>query len=349
MSHDPLVIYTFTGWSLGNVFHMSRFLDGRPASFIVGFTRHPEDWKLLYLHRQIREYRSRYPQNRVVFIANTRSELEEIHRFGFEARFVNKNAFQREDQFTIRRDEEEVYDAVMNARMARWKRIELAREIDRLAVITVVDEEDYYSEMRGVLSDTTDWVNFDTDKSYVYLTQKEVCRVLNQSRTGLILSAFEGNNKASIEYLLSGVPVVSTPSKGGRDVFFDEDYCAIVDPTPDAVQQGVDSLIERSIDPEYIRQQTLEKIRDHRSRFLALVSDLTGGAYSASVDEWLDLFPRNMKFSCQPKHFRPFLDSEFLRGIPEFTSESALRKKNPELWRSIVEDERTSALSVRDS
>jgi len=259
-----------------------------------------------------------------------------MRRFGFDARFVNKNAFQREDQFDIWADEEKVYDAVMTARMARWKRIELAQEVNRLAIITVVDEEEYYSEMRDVLPDTTSWMNFENHESYEYLSRSEVCRVLNRSRTGLILSAREANNKASIEYLLSGVPVVSTPSKGGRDVFFDEEYCATVEAKPDTVREGVKSMAARDIDPEYIRQQTLDKIRDHRARFLSLVSDLTEGHYEASVDDWLDLYPRNLKFRCQPEHFRSFLESELLSERPEFDSSTNLRKHQPERWHSIV-------------
>ena len=35
---------------------------------------------------------------------------------------------------------------------------------------------------------------------------------------------------ASIEYLLAGLPVVSTPSLGGRDHYFDDEYCLIAPP-----------------------------------------------------------------------------------------------------------------------
>ena len=109
--------------------------------------------------------------------------------------------------------------------------MELASDVDRLALITVLGNEEYYAEMRETLSHA-DWVNFDAGDKYEYLSQAQINHVLNRSKVGLILSAFEGNNKASIEYLLSGLPVVSTPSKGGRDVFFDPDYCAIVDSLP---------------------------------------------------------------------------------------------------------------------
>ena len=42
-------------------------------------------------------------------------------------------------------------------------------------------------------------------------------RHLNRARVGLCLSAREGAMFASMEYLLSGLPIVTTPSMGGRD------------------------------------------------------------------------------------------------------------------------------------
>ena len=336
VSLDPPVIYTFTGWSLGNVFTMSAALGTRQASFIVGFTRFPASWKLRYLRRQMVEYEGRYPRNKVVFIANSPEERDNMRQFGFEAHFINKNAFQREDQFTVEPESVSAYDAVMNARLARWKRMELASDVDRLALITVLGDEEYYAEMRETLPHA-DWVNFDAGDKYEYLSQAQINHVLNRSKVGLILSAFEGNNKASIEYLLSGLPVVSTPSKGGRDVFFDPDYCAIVDPSPAAVKNGVQELIDRDINPHHVREQTLKKIRAHRQRFLDLAHELSDGACEIDVDDWLDRFPRNMKFRCQPEHFRAILESDyFTDGRPAYTSEHGLRKHDPDLWSKIT-------------
>ncbi|WP_164127899.1 glycosyltransferase, partial [Stenotrophomonas maltophilia] len=62
------------------------------------------------------------------------------------------------------------------------------------------------------------------------LTPEAVNRVYNQAAVGLCLSAVEGAMCASMEYLMAGLPVVSTPSVGGRDVYFDPDYCIIAEP-----------------------------------------------------------------------------------------------------------------------
>ncbi len=62
-----------------------------------------------------------------------------------------------------------------------------------------------------------------------------------------ILSAEEGSSYASMEYLLAGLGVVSTHSTGGRDVYFDPDYCITCDPTPEAVRDAVAELRARNI------------------------------------------------------------------------------------------------------
>lgn len=335
IAHAPLVLFTYTGWDLGNVFYMSEELAGQDALFAVGFSRYPRRWQLRYMRRQLRLYNRRYPRNKVIFLANSSEEQANMMEFGFKTYQVSNNALQREDQFELDAQAEKKYDAVMTARMAPWKRMELARKVENLALITIPDDEAYGREMRDVLSHAT-WANFDEAGTYHYLSREEVAEVVNSARVGLILSAFEGNNRASIEYLMCGIAVVSTPSKGGRDMFFDEDYCRIVDANPAAVRAGVQDLVRRSISPEEIRSRTLEKINEHRARFLAAISECTAGQVSIDPDRWLDLFPDNMDFRCKPVHFRKFLESDFFRSVPPVKSEKRLRKDHPDLWADIV-------------
>ena len=78
---------------------------------------------------------------------------------------------------------------------------------------------------------------------------------------------------SAVEYLLAGLPVVSTPSLGGRDVFFDPDYCRIVPPDPAKVREAAAELQARRIPRDYIRSRTLERVEPERQRFLALVNE----------------------------------------------------------------------------
>ncbi len=79
------------------------------------------------------------------------------------------------------------------------------------------DSQDYFDQVRAALPHAT----FTHDPPTLYLNSWEVARKLNACRVGMCLSETEGAMFAAVEYLLCGLPVVSTPSQGGRDVWFD--------------------------------------------------------------------------------------------------------------------------------
>jgi glycosyltransferase involved in cell wall biosynthesis len=110
-----------------------------------------------------------------------------------------------------------------------------------------------------------------TKSNYIALPPDVVARYCNRAHVGLCLSATEGAMYASIEYLLCGLPVVSTINRGGRDFFFDAEFCITVPPDPTAVARAVEELIRRKISPEYIRGKTLQKIVHERNKFLQFV------------------------------------------------------------------------------
>lgn len=79
---------------------------------------------------------------------------------------------------------------------------------------------------------------------------------------------------ASTEYLLAGLPVVSTPSRGGRNIYYDDEYCLTVPPDPRSVADAVYALKAKRISREYIRRKTLQRIEKDRSRFLTLLNSI---------------------------------------------------------------------------
>ena len=101
--------------------------------------------------------------------------------------------------------------------------------MQRLALVTYIrgdESQRYFEEHAALLADAA-WLNFPEHRpatsGYRNLDAAELCHWLNRSRTGLCLSEREGAMFASIEYLLCGLPIVTTPSIGGRHVFFEAD------------------------------------------------------------------------------------------------------------------------------
>ena len=114
----------------------------------------------------------------------------------------------------------------MNAHMSPYKRIELAKLVPDCCLITylvkgVSQSEEYAKRILSLpymsfpQFDGSTWQRYDTN---------QICEIYAQSRCGLILSSEEGACFAATEYLLCGLPVVTTPSVGGREAFFDPDY-----------------------------------------------------------------------------------------------------------------------------
>lgn len=227
-------------------------------------------------------HRWRWPKHQFVFMCNTPKEKALLDEAGEIAVFLNHNLFVSEDDFYPIDGEPLRFDAVYNARLNAQKRHELSLLIDSCAMIfmrTSMELQSYEREL--ILRHAREaprhrFINELRDGVPEYLEPPAINRIYNQSAVGLALSMAEGAMYASIEYLLSGLPVVTTPNWGGRDVYFDSEYCITAEPDPRAVRDAVIALRDRRIPRPYIRAKTLEKIERDRARFRELLQSLTG-------------------------------------------------------------------------
>jgi len=213
----------------------------------------------------------------ICYLANSEDEYKVCERHGIYSIICSSNCFVDENIFKINALEKKRFIAIYDARLSPFKRHKLAALVENLALITYrmapPESQDYIENTRKLLKNAT-WLNDPFSPGYRFLSATEVSEYLNQAKVGLILSEKEGQNYASIQYLLCGLPVVSTMSYGGRDVFFDPDYVAIVDDTPEAVAQGVKRMCNLEISSEEIRQRTLLKIKDHRNYLIRACQEI---------------------------------------------------------------------------
>jgi len=193
-------------------------------------------------------------KSRFIILCNDFKELQYHLNHGFEnCILLNHNAWVDENKFHIL-PEEKIYDALLIARPIPVKRLNLANKIDNLALLTG-------KHLAKVPLPKHSNKKLFTDKT-------GVCKIINQSKCGLCLSAEEGACYSSSEYLLSGIPVVSTESLGGRDIWYTKENSIICSDNEDAVNDAVQKIISMKVHPEQIRNCHIQLSRYFRNLFV---------------------------------------------------------------------------------
>lgn len=171
--------------------------------------------------------------------------------------------------------------AIYIARMAPWKQHELAAQLQDPFFVygerTDPSEAAQFEKLQGLFP-LGSFINHRLGKGrFHYLGRQELASVMARTRVALALSREEGCMRASVECLLAGLPIVSVPSIGGRDLLFTSDTALIVEPTPDAVRAGVDAMLARGLGRDEVRRVTLDRVREERHRFLTAANRQIAG------------------------------------------------------------------------
>ncbi len=245
------------------------------------------------LLRDVSDVAKRAPNIKPVFLANSPNEEKLLKEHGLNAVFCHQNAFLDERHYKIIPGVHKQYDAIYIARITPFKRHELAAALPSLRLIGGWHdyEQEHYDKILSILPQA-DWK--------CKVRSRSIYREINAARTGLCLSEEEGAMFVSAEYLLCGVPVVNTPNLGGRDEMFTSPYALTVDPTPEAVAEGVRAQIEAQYDPELIRQAIIEKMQIHRRTFTDLVQSIYDqeNINRDFSQEWPSVYTHKMGIRC---------------------------------------------------
>lgn len=190
---------------------------------------------------------------------NSIKEMMNFEPYGFTGDVINHNAWLDENLvMKVLPNVEKLYDAIYIARLSAFKRHELANKVRNLALVAGINHGNPINE------------NLPPHiyKNDIPLTPDEVCRKINQSKCGLLLSAMEGACFSSSEYLLCGIPVVSTYSNGGRDVWYNDYNSLEVEPNPSDIFEAVEYFIHNNRDPFKIRNDHIAQAQIYRNKFI---------------------------------------------------------------------------------
>jgi hypothetical protein len=169
--------------------------------------------------------------SRIFFLLGTKEDVTTAREAGLNAEYINHNCFLSEKAF-FPKAENKLYDAMLVTRALKLKRVHLAAKVKNLAL--VITDENPTQEGYAPIPKLDSTV-------FKSIPQNEIHNRFCQSFSGLFLSEQEGACFSSGECLLSGTPVVSTPSQGGREVWYNEDNSIVCDPNEESVKEAVES------------------------------------------------------------------------------------------------------------
>lgn len=180
-----------------------------------------------------------FPQHKYIALANDPNELDRCTSSlppGIKTYICGEHC--ATDLTTFRYKKSPIiHDAAYIARADAYKRISLCSQIESVCLIS-----------RGITTSLFEQISVEVPglvclnicgSSVRQLTPDEVSGALHSSGCGLILSCREGQNRATIEYLLCGAPVVTTPSQGGRDRWLHPGNSIYAQASPAAVAEAV--------------------------------------------------------------------------------------------------------------
>jgi glycosyltransferase involved in cell wall biosynthesis len=256
-------------------------------------SRWKNDWGFQSYLQDYRTHRRRYPHHSVVLMANDAVEREFLRAHGIEAVLFQQNGFMH--PYDQPRAAAKEFDAVYIARIHPEKRVELARDISSCCIVFRNVVTDYFRQIQPLVSHFV-FANGDPLSSETRrLPRAQVADWCARSRIGLCLSAEEGAMFASAEYMLWGLPIVSTRSIGGRDEYFDDRFCLICEDHPASVAAAVKEAISRNLDPNVIRNTFLAKVIERRAALLQFIIDRTAGwegTLEHFIGDWLNIGTR---------------------------------------------------------
>lgn len=255
LSRDPLVV---TG-SFASYVAMAQVK--RPFTFLY----HNPGWlRFRSLPRYLKLIRHFGANAKLHFITNEESEKRWLQLIGQKASCLGHNLHVREN-FFLPGDVPKKYDAVYAATMAPYKRIELAREIQKLCFVTYVTHQKTWNlhEFEPRLKHA--------DYNSEFISREAVRFCYQQSQVGLALSAAEGAMFSCTEYILCGLPVVTTPNRGGRNRYLDEENSTLVPPEAGAVRKAVESYVANPPDPTAVRNSAIRKMHEDRIKFVEIL------------------------------------------------------------------------------
>jgi hypothetical protein len=216
------------------------------------------------------------PSYEITILANSVEEKEYFEKMTSRyVMFCNHNAFLNERVFDIVENVPKIHDLIVDSAFHEYKNVEKANRIKETLHIGYVKHDLSTHVVIPTYGKLANFANANATGKYKRLTKPQINARYNESRVAGIFSLIEGACFASSQYLLAGLPVISTRSQGGRDIWFNEFNCIICENDEDSIYDAHQTAMQRLESGEFnarqIRELHLQQMDEHRTRLIEYI------------------------------------------------------------------------------
>jgi glycosyltransferase involved in cell wall biosynthesis len=252
----------------------------RSLSLLTLAYTHELPYQLKRLIEEIAEAAIRFPLATIVMLANTEIENQSFKKAGIHSLLANELIFGNILNYHLPQTRsQKLFDAVYVGRLHPQKRHELAININSLLCLYYRTDLSTVNKFRESLPNAVFGNHDFNNNEFTLLTGDRYLAALDSSHVGLCLSEAEGAMRASIEYQLCGLPVVTTPSLGGRDRFLQHGFAMTVEPDAQEIAKAVTALKDADFPAQAVRDNAVALIQRDRTRFLEEIQSVITGVF----------------------------------------------------------------------
>lgn len=218
-----------------------------------------------------------YPKTRIILMHSDETFIDGYPKY-LEFINFNRNALLDTDSFSIV-NKEKKYDSIYNSNFYKYKQHYLLENINDYKIALIYYHrssnfnqayyinnndiaEGYKIENNFLLKNNFELLNR-IGGNYTFLNKQQINDYYNESYSGLCLSDIEGACLVSVEYLLSGLPVISVKNFGGRNKFLKQmgEFCLRnLNYDTNEIQEAIKYFKNKNFNKKDIRNKILKII-----------------------------------------------------------------------------------------
>jgi len=210
----------------------------------------------------------------IIFLSNTIEEQKYYReKLKIECLFVNHNTFINETLYFIEENIEKKFDIFVNSTFSPYKRLEFTKLINNIAYVGRYPED--YDIKNINLNENVCFLNFKdnifTKENHRWINPEEINKISNKCLMGGIFSKIEGSCFSSGQYLLCGLPIISSKSIGGRDIWYNEKNMIYCEESPESVLKCIEivkNMLDKKLFDKYEIRKTHIELQEHFRSYL---------------------------------------------------------------------------------